>query len=108
MRLDEFALVLNAGSSSLKFCVFAHAPETAWRLAARGQLDGIGSTPRFTAKGAGGEVLANHPLDAKLHDARGALDHLAGWLRSAFGGARVVGVGHRVVHGGLRTAPVLL
>jgi len=37
-----------------------------------------------------------------VRDGRGALDALASWLRSRYGGARVLGVGHRVVHGGAR------
>jgi acetate kinase len=108
MPPDDYALVLNAGSSSLKFCVFARAHGKAWRLEARGQVDGIGSTPRFSAKGGAGEVLANRPLDGEVGDAGGAMDHLAAWLRATYGGARVVGVGHRVVHGGVRNGPTLL
>ena len=102
--MDDYALVLNAGSSSLKFCVFARPPEGAWRLEARGQIEGIGTAPRLAAKDGAGEKLADQPLDAAVRDGRGALDSLAAWLRSRFGGARVLGVGHRVVHGGARFA----
>jgi acetate kinase len=108
MPPDDYALVLNAGSSSLKFCVFARSPGKAWRLESRGQVDGLGSSPRFSAKGGAGEVLANRPLDGEVKSAGHAIDHLAGWLRSTYGGARVVGVGHRVVHGGVRQGPTLL
>jgi acetate kinase len=102
--MDDYALVLNAGSSSLKFCVFARPPDGAWRLEARGQIEGIGTAPRLSAKGGAGEKLADHPLDSAVRDGRGALDSLAAWLRSRYGGARVLGVGHRVVHGGARFA----
>ena len=102
--MDDYALVLNAGSSSLKFCVFARPPDGAWRLEARGQIEGIGTAPRLTAKDGAGEKLADQPLDAAVRDGRGALDSLAAWLRSRYGGARVLGVGHRVVHGGARFA----
>jgi len=98
--MDQYALVLNAGSSSLKFCVYRHAEGQPWRLEARGQIDGIGTTPRFTAKNDAGERLADDALDASVRDGRAALDVLAAWLRTRYGGARVVGVGHRVVHGG--------
>ena len=98
--MDAYTLVINAGSSSLKFCVYRSADERAWRLEARGQVDGIGSAPRFTAKDHAAAVLADEPLDASVRDGRAALDVLAAWLRARFGGARVVGVGHRVVHGG--------
>jgi acetate kinase len=100
--MDDYALVLNAGSSSLKFCVFARRPEEAWRLKARGQIEGIGTAPRLSAKNDAGEKLADESLGGTVRDGRGALDALAAWLRSRYGGARVLGVGHRVVHGGAR------
>jgi len=98
--MDDYALVLNAGSSSLKFCVYCRPLEEGWRLAARGQIDGIGTSPRLTAKDEAGAALADEKLDAALQDGRAALDVLAGWLRARYGGARMLGVGHRVVHGG--------
>ena len=53
--MDDYALVLNAGSSSLKFCVYRRpAAATGWRLEARGQIEGIGTSPRFSAKDARG------------------------------------------------------
>jgi acetate kinase len=102
--MDDYALVLNAGSSSLKFCVFARPPDGAWRLEARGQIEGIGTAPRLAARDGAGEKLADQKLDETVRDGRGALDSLAAWLRSRYGGARVLGVGHRVVHGGARFA----
>ena len=99
--MDDFALVLNAGSSSLKFCVYRRRPDgDPWRLEARGQVDGIGTTPRFSVKGYAGERLIDAQLDASVRDGRAALDALASWLRERYGGSRVLGVGHRVVHGG--------
>jgi len=96
----EYALVLNAGSSSLKFCVY-HSPEgRRWRLEARGQIEGIGASPHLSVKDAGGGTLADSRLEEAIRDGRGALDALAVWIRSTYGGARVLGVGHRVVHGG--------
>jgi acetate kinase len=102
--MDDYAIVLNAGSSSLKFSVYQRPQGAAWRLEARGQIEGIGTSPRFSAKDEAGERLADHQLDKAVRDGRAALDSLAGWLRSRYGGARVVGVGHRVVHGGARYA----
>ena len=98
--MDDYALVLNAGSSSLKFCVFQRPAGDSWHLAARGQIEGIGTSPRLSAKDAGGESLASQDVAAR--DGKEALDALAGWLRSNYGGSRVLGVGHRVVHGGSR------
>jgi len=102
--VNDYALVLNAGSSSLKFCVYRRPEGASWQLEARGQIEGIGTAPRLSAKDAAGTALVDQTLDAGVKDGRGALDALALWLRSRYGGARVLGVGHRVVHGGARFA----
>jgi len=107
--MDNYALVLNAGSSSLKFCVFQRSATENWRLESRGQIEGIGTSPCLTAKDAKDRVIAQNNLDDWVCDGRAALDAVASWLRSKYGGARVVGVGHRVVHGGARYAqPVIV
>ena len=107
--MDDYALVFNAGSSSLKFCVYRRPAEETWRLDARGQIDGIGTSPRLSAKDNAGKVLADEPLAPTVRDGRAALTVLAGWLRSNFGGSKVLGVGHRVVHGGAKYAgPVVV
>ena len=101
--MDDYALVLNAGSSSLKFCVFQRPLGEGWRLEARGQIEGIGTSPRLSVKDPSGESMAKQDLDAAaVRDGRQAVEALAGWLRSKYGGSRVLGVGHRVVHGGAR------
>jgi acetate kinase len=102
--MDDYTLVLNAGSSSLKFCVYRRPEAASWGLEARGQIEGIGTAPHLSAKGGGGEKLADKALDASVRDGRSALDQLAAWLRGRYSGARVLGVGHRVVHGGARHA----
>ena len=102
--MDDYAIVLNAGSSSLKFSVYQRPESAAWRLEARGQIEGIGTAPRFSAKDEAGRPLADDHLGNTVRDARTALDSLATWLRSRYGGSRVLGVGHRVVHGGARYA----
>ena len=98
--MDDYALVLNAGSSSLKFSVFQRPEGEGWRLEARGQIEGIGTSPRLSVKNADGESLADQSAAAR--DGREAVAALAAWLKSKYGGSRVLGVGHRVVHGGAR------
>jgi acetate kinase len=78
--VDDYALVLNAGSSSLKFSVFQRPDGQSWRLEARGQIEGIGVSPRLTVKDSNGETLANQDADAR--DGREAVNVLAAWLRS--------------------------
>jgi len=97
--MNDVILVLNAGSSSLKFAVYRRAA-AAWPLAARGQLEGIGVAPRVVAKDGTGAVLIDRPVDPAVRDGHLALDYLARWLGEAFSGANICGVGHRVVHGG--------
>jgi acetate kinase len=100
--VDGYAVVLNAGSSSLKFCVYRRPEAGSWRLEARGQIEGIGTSPRLSASGGSGQSLANEALDESVRDGRAALEALAVWLGSNYQGARILGVGHRVVHGGAR------
>ena len=108
--MGDYTIVLNAGSSSLKFSIYQRPHGAAWRLDVRGQIDGIGSSPRFSASDGSGGRLAGDRLDNSVGDARTALDFLAGWLRSRYGGrASVLGVGHRVVHGGaLYAGPTII
>ena len=105
--MDDYALVLNAGSSSLKFSVFERPSGERWHLESRGQIEGIGTAPRLSVKDEIGSTLANQDVAAK--DGSEAIGALAEWLRSMYGGSRVLGVGHRVVHGGARfTGPTIL
>ena len=97
--VKDYALVLNAGSSSLKFSVYHRPSAGTWMVDARGQIDGIGSSPRLAVADAAGRPLANDVLEPHT-DARTAVKALAAWLRSRYMGSRVLGVGHRVVHGG--------
>jgi acetate kinase len=107
-KMDGYTLVLNAGSSSLKFSIFAWPPIAASSLVGRGQIEGIGTSPRFVARNSAGQVVADQALNGDVRQAREALDFLAGWLRSEYAGARLFGVGHRVVHGGPRETAALL
>jgi hypothetical protein len=100
--MDGYALVLNAGSSSLKFCVFQRPKGESWRLETRGQIQGIGTSPRLSARDFAGRRLADEKLDASVRDEGAAIDALAVWLRSKYTGSKVLAVGHRVVHGGVR------
>jgi acetate kinase len=107
--MDDYALVLNAGSSSLKFCVYQRPEGKQWQLAARGQIEGIGTSPRFSVKDGTGAQLDEEKLTSSVRDGSTAVDALASWLRSKYGGSRVVGVGHRVVHGGAQfTGPTII
>ena len=65
--MSEYLLVLNAGSSSLKFRVYERTPAVDWHPAANGQIEGIGNHARFVAKGAGEPALA-HLLEIEVDE----------------------------------------
>ncbi len=107
--MENYVLILNAGSSSLKFCVFRKPEGETWVLECRGQLEGIGTTPRLSVKDAKGEIIDFQVFDHEIIEGRKALDALKAWLRSKYGGSHVLGVGHRVVHGGpIHDRPVVV
>jgi len=106
--MDGCTLILNAGSSSLKFCVYQQPKTELWQLDARGQIEGIGTSSRFCAKDRHGKVIDDYKL-TDVGDGPTALDALARWIRSNYRDTRLSGVGHRVVHGGTRYArPVVV
>ena len=93
-------LVVNAGSSSVKFQIFAIEGDGALRRQVKGQVDGIGSRPRLRASGANGDTLADraYPIE-NIPDVSAGLMVAGAWLRDEL---RItpLAVGHRVVHGG--------
>lgn len=97
--MSDVILVLNAGSSSIKFRAFGVDGPTL-DLVLRGQVDGLSTAPRFTAvDGAGNETTHDWGVGVELHH-QGAIEHIGAFLRSHGGGHRLIAVGHRVVHGG--------
>ena len=71
-------------------------------LVARGQAEGLQTSPRFAAKGPDGRILAEKVWgDGDVLGHEGALDYLVAFLRERLAEHRLVAVGHRVVHGGL-------
>jgi acetate kinase len=101
-------LVVNAGSSSVKFQVFAVEGTTGLQRQIKGQMDGIGSRPRLRASGPNGDPLADraYPVEA-VADVPAAMSIAGAWLREL--NVNPIAVGHRVVHGGPDHArPVLI
>ena len=98
-------LTLNAGSSSLKFAIYDVGPLLTLKLS--GQVSGLDSTPRFSAR-AGGEMVANEPWP-RVQGLSAALQQTFNWLDSAGWANEIGAVGHRIVHGGLEfSAPTRL
>ncbi len=94
-------LVINAGSSSVKFALIGAESGRAFR---RGQIEGLGGTPRFQAEdGRPTPALAS----SCSHD--DAVSAILGWIEADAPEITPIAAGHRVVHGGTRfVAPRLV
>ena len=101
-------LVINAGSSSIKFSVFETAADRSLAAALHGQVEGINVAPRLRVVDAQGGSIADETVPGAGHD--GAFACMQRWFTARFGGeATFDGVGHRIVHGGLRySKPTLI
>ena len=99
-------LVINAGSSSIKFSIFDPGAGGALTARAHGQVEGIGTAPHLEVSDAQGRRLADQRPAAGGHD--GAIAAIHDWY-AAHIDAGFAGVGHRIVHGGVAYAePVLI
>jgi len=113
--MADALLTLNAGSSSIKFALFARAADVPQRPELVGQIDGIGAagqTAHLKARDAAGALLDDSDIDLDapgLSPHQAALRLLVEWLHGHESGWRIAGVGHRVVHGAQRfSQPVVL
>ncbi|MBK8577850.1 MAG: acetate/propionate family kinase [Candidatus Accumulibacter sp.] len=108
--MEKAILVLNAGSSSLKFSVFEVPDSGEMRARAVGQVEGLGTAPRLKVKDGDGQRVADVRWETtEVANHAQALDAIAALLRSRFEGQVLAGVGHRVVHGGAdHSAPLLI
>jgi acetate kinase len=98
--MADAILTLNAGSSSIKFALFAAGRPIPERPELVGQIDGIGARPHIKARDVAGRSLDD--VDLRLSgdgQHRQALGFLLKWLGGHDGGWRIAGIGHRVVHG---------
>jgi len=93
-------LVVNAGSSSVKFQVFAANGQSGLKRLIKGQMDGVGTQPRLHAEAADETLLIDQSYEpAGVPDLPAAMREAGTWLRSSQR-LNLIAVGHRVVHGG--------
>lgn len=106
--MRQYLLVLNAGSSSVKFSIFETGDSLALRW--RGQMEGFGGSPRFeVAEGKGRTVAQPFSFAADESPHKAAFAKLFDWLFDRIERESLLAAGHRVVHGGGRfTAPVII
>jgi acetate kinase len=108
--MSDHVVTLNAGSSSVKFALFA-IEAGAPRAVASGQVEGLGAAPQMEARSGAGETLASRVLSGSEapQDHAAALRLVFGWIEQAYPHAVVAAIGHRVVHGGAHYAePVVI
>lgn len=103
-------LVVNAGSSSIKFQLFERLPGDELELEFKGQMEGIGTRPHLIAKDAQGNVLVDDSFArTQVASVADALNQLEDWLEGQLKGVLPEAIGHRVVHGGPEfSAPILI
>ncbi len=101
--MSEATLVINAGSSSIKFAVYFATDTTDLSLQAKGQVEGLGSDPSFHVNNVEGSII-----DERDEWERGstfnhvqAIAYILDWVKEFAPDVRVTAAGHRVVHGGL-------
>ncbi|MBE9608267.1 acetate/propionate family kinase [Chitinilyticum piscinae] len=108
-KQNELILVINAGSSSIKFSLFENSAADPVLLY-KGLAEGIYVDPKFTAKDASDAKLVSAeaiPGSAKNHDE--ALRHMLAWINGVINGRKIAVIGHRVVHGGTKfSQPVVV
>ena len=93
-------LVVNAGSSSVKFQIFDQRASGDPQRLIKGQFDGIGTRPRLRAEARDGKRLIDKTYPAQeIGDVATAIGSAGNWLRETQK-IELAAVGHRVVHGG--------
>ncbi len=108
--MSEAVVVVNAGSTSLKFGAYAVDASRSLPLLCGGQIDGMESDPHFVVKNVTGKQLGAHEWGKnRAIDHKTALQFVITWLEANLGDSKVIAAGHRIVLGGSRfEAPVLI
>ncbi len=103
--MSEYLLTLNAGSSSVKFSLFDTADKEI-ELVTSGEVECLGHDACFRVDKTGCGIESRQ---LGYTDHAGAISYVINWINVTFHVARVVAIGHRIVHGGLKyTQPVLI
>jgi acetate kinase len=98
--MADAVLSLNVGSSSIKFALYGVGSTDALEVIAAGKIEGIGSSPHFIARDGSGRILVERRWENAAGGHELLLDELLTWIDKTAGAERLLGIGHRVVHGG--------
>ena len=106
--MSEAIVVVNAGSTSVKFGAYAVDGSKALPLLCRGQIDSMENSPHFVVTNAAGKPLGAHEWGKdRAIDHKAALHFVITWLEANLGDSKIIAAGHRIVLGGIRfEAPV--
>ena len=101
--MSDAIIVVNAGSTSLKFGAYAVDAAGSLRLLCRGRIDSMQGDPHFVVQNAAGKPLDTHEWgEGHAIDHGTALRFVITWLEANLAGRKVWAAGHRVVLGGTR------
>ncbi len=107
--MQEAIIVINAGSSSIKFTVFT-IDGSELNILTTGQVSGIKSSPKFKAKDSEDNTIAEKKWgEDKVSGHDKFINYILSWIEETFKGVKLVAAGHRLVHGGLEyTKPTIV
>lgn len=100
--MSRAILVLNAGSSSIKFAIFEVDDSACLRARLLGKVDAIHSAPRLTARDPHGAISANEDWSQAGQSVDALMEKVITWIEAQLGDDQLMAVGHRFVHGGAR------
>ena len=108
--MNKYLLIINAGSSSIKFALYRTNESRCLIADITGQVENIGGQPHFTVNDLDDIQIFNRLLSVnEAHDHSDAINLILNWLSPSMQSGTLLAVGHRVVHGGQHySAPVLI
>jgi acetate kinase len=108
--MNNYLLIINAGSSSIKFALYQTENNQTLIADVTGQIEGIAIKPKFEVIAANNTSIVNESFSAEdMCDHSSALARIREWLDSYLANGLLIAVGHRVVHGGFNyIAPTLV
>jgi len=108
--MTDAVLVINAGSTSLKFAVYGADSSDALPVLCRGEIEEMQDGARFKVLDAASKALGEHGWGkGQSIDHKTALHFIVTWLEANIPGLKMVAAGHRIVLSGDRfEGPVLI
>ena len=108
--MNKYLLIINAGSSSIKFALYRTNESRCLIADMAGQVENIGGQPHFTVNDLDDIKILDRLLSAsEARDHSGAINLILNWLSPSMQSGTFLAIGHRVVHGGQHySAPVLI